>query len=168
MSFCNSDFFFLGVNDENCSRKTFHIFNAAKVLFELFKFALHQDNFLLRILSSGAFFKHLFQFFQTCNTGLDCAEVGQHAAEPAFIDIELVAACSFFLYRVLSLFLCSYEENRFALCCNIANESISFFNFLYSLLQVDNVDSVAFCEDESCHLRIPTTGLMTKMNACFK
>ena len=167
MSFGNSDFFFLGIDDENSSRQSLHVFDAAQVLFQLFQFSLHKDNFLLRILVSGAFFKHLFQFFQTVDTGLDGAEIGEHAAEPAFVDIELIAAGSFFLHGILSLLLGTYEENGFAFSCYITDESICFFYFLHGLLQIDDVDTVAFGENEPSHLRVPATGLMTKMNACF-
>ena len=136
MSFGNSDFFFLGVNDEECARDLLHVFDAAQVLFQFFQFAFHQDDFLLRILVSGAFFKHFFQFFQTSDTGLNGTEIG--------------------------------EKDRSAGSCDFTQESVCFFYFLYSLLQVDDVDAVSFRENETCHFRIPTTGLMTKVNACFE
>ena len=167
MSFSNSDFFLLGIDDENSSRQSLHVFDTAQVLFQLFQFPLHEDNFLLRILVGGAFFKHLFQFFQTVDTGLDGAEIGEHAAQPAFVHVELVAAGSFFLHGILGLLLGAYKENRFALSCHITDESISFFHLLHGLLQIDDVDTVAFGENEPSHLRVPATGLMTEMNACF-
>ena len=168
MSFGNSDFFFLGVNDEECARDLLHVFDAAQVLFQFFQFTFHQDDFLLRILVSGAFFKHFFQFFQTSDTGLNGTEIGEHAAQPTFIDIELVATGSFFLHGILRLFLGADEKDRSAGSCDFTQESVCFFYFLYSLLQVDDVDAVSFGENETCHFRIPTTGLMTKVNACFE
>ena len=162
------DFFFLGVNDEDSAGEFLHVFDAAQVLFQFFQFAAHQDNFLLRVLRSRAFRKHRFQFFQTGHTGLDGAEIGEHAAEPAFIDIEHIAAQRFFLNGILSLLLRAYEEDRLAACRDFTQESVCFFNFLYSLLQVNDVDAVAFGENEPRHFRIPAAGLMTEMNACFE
>src|SRR5699024_459932 len=36
------------------------------------------------------------------------------------------------------------------------------------LLQVDDVDAVALGEDEALHLRVPTTGLMSEVNAAVE
>ena len=36
------------------------------------------------------------------------------------------------------------------------------------LLKVNDVDAVAFREDEALHLRVPATGLMAKVNARFQ
>ena len=36
------------------------------------------------------------------------------------------------------------------------------------LLQVDDVDAVALGEDEALHLRVPTTGLVSKVNAAVE
>ena len=50
----------------------------------------------------------------------------------------------------------------------IGYEHISFVKLLYCLLQIDDINTISFCEDVLCHLRVPSSGLMTKMYASFK
>ena len=81
------------------------------------------------------------------DTGLDGLEVGQHTAEPSFVDIEHASTGGFFLDCALGLFLRSNEENLTALGRQFTQEVVAFFYFLDGLLQVNDIDSVAFRED---------------------
>jgi hypothetical protein len=36
------------------------------------------------------------------------------------------------------------------------------------LFEIDDMDLAARPEDVLCHLRVPTTGLMSEVNTCFK
>lgn len=102
------------------------------------------------------------------DTGLDGLEVGQHTAEPSFVDIEHASTGGFFLDCALGLFLRSNEENLTALGRQFTQEVVAFFYFLDGLLQVNDIDSVAFREDVRSHLRVPAASLMTEVYACFK
>lgn len=102
------------------------------------------------------------------DTGLDGLEVGQHTAEPSFVDIEHASTGGFFLDCALGLFLRSNEENLTALGHQFTQEVVAFFYFLDGLLQVNDIDSVAFREDVRSHLRVPAASPMTEVYACFK
>ena len=129
---------------------------------------LQADNFLLGQYVEGAISFHSFQLAQASNTGLDGFEVGQHAAQPTLVNIEHVAAGSFFLHSLLSLFLGTNEQNAFAGSSNLTDEVVSFVNLLHGFLQVNDVDTIALGEDVGSHLGVPTTGLVTKVYTSFK
>src|SRR5204863_8347532 len=82
----------------------------------------------------------------------------------------LSAAFGFFLDRVLSLPLRSYEEHflvgplgeRFRdVIQRVAKQLLGF-------LQVDNINAVALAKDVFLHLRVPTADLVSKVNSCFE
>ena len=168
VSFQNSDVLFAGVNDEHSARQFFHVFDTAQVFGQFFHFMFQADNFFLRQQVEGAVSFHSFQFAQTCNTGLDGFEVGQHAAQPTLVNEEHVAAGSFFFHSFLSLFFGTNEQNVFAGSSNLTDEVVSFVNLFYGFLQVDDVDTVTLGEDVRSHFRVPTTGLVTKVYTSFK
>ena len=107
---------------------------------------------------------HVFQFAQTGNPFLNRLEVGQHAAQPAFIDKEHVATQRFVANRFLRLFLCPDEQHGFAFLGNATDKIISIFHFPDSFLQVNDIDAVSLRKDIRSHFGIPSSGLMTEMN----
>jgi hypothetical protein len=68
----------------------------------------------------------------------------------------------------LRLLLCSDEQDSATVCDKVADEGISNLNTLKRLVKVDDVDSVALSKNELLHLRIPTTGLVTKVHTSFE
>ena len=99
---------------------------------------------------------------------MNSLEVGQHAAQPAVIHIRHTNALGFFLNCFLSLLLGANEENIATMCNSLLNEVVGLVNVSKSLLEINDVNTVAFSEDETLHLRIPTAGLMTKVCTCIK
>ena len=168
VSFQNCNVFFARVNDEHSTRQFFHIFDTAQIFGQFFHFMFQNDNFFFRQNVKSAVSFHCFQFAQTSNTGLNGFEVSQHTAQPTFVYEEHVATGSFVFHSFLSLFFGTNEQNVFASSSNFTDEVISFVNFFYSFLQVDDVDTIAFSEDVRSHFRVPTTGLVTKVYTSFK
>ena len=125
-------------------------------------------NFLLRQYVERAVFSLFFQRLQAFYAFFNRLEVGQHAAEPAFVYIELIAAFGFVFNGFLSLFFRADEKDLAAFSSQVAYEIVSFVHFLYGFLQVDDVDAVAFREDETSHFRVPAASLVTEVNACFQ
>ena len=125
-------------------------------------------NFLLRQNFKRAVFFHTLEFLQTRDALLNRLEVRQHAAEPALIDIKLPRTRRFLANRILCLLLRTDKENALSCCCNAAKKIIRCIDLADGLLQVDDVDAVALREDVTSHLRIPTTGLMSKVDTCFE
>ena len=48
------------------------------------------------------------------------------------------------------------------------DEIVGNIDHVKGLEQVDDVDAVALGEDELLHLRVPTTGLVTEVQACLQ
>ena len=168
MSFLYADSFFLRVNYEDCIREFLHLFDAAQVLLQFFHFFSQSDDFFFRKYVERAVFFHSLDLFQSVDTALDRLEVGQHAAQPSFVNIEHTAALCLSLDRILSLLFGSYEKDVSAVCSDICHCFISLVYFSYGFLQVDDINTISLGIDVLRHLRVPSSGLMSEMYACFQ
>src|SRR5699024_10793822 len=135
VSLLHTDSLFLRVNDEDRIRQSLHLFDPANVLLLLLPLFFQLDNFSLSKNIKCSVRSHCLDFFQTCHTALDGLEVCQHSAEPSLIYIEHTAALCLCLDSVLSLFLCSYEQDRAALCRDIRYCLVSLIYFSNGFLQ---------------------------------
>ena len=167
-SFGNSDALLVRVNNEHSLRQGLHVLNAAQVLVQLSHLQLQLNNFLLRQQVESAVFLHGLQLLHTVDALTDGAEVGHHAAQPTSVDIVHAAAGSLVTDGLLSLLLGANKQDLAAVSSNIADKVVSLIEFLYGLLQVNDVDAVALGEDVLCHLGVPAAGLMTEMHAGFE
>jgi hypothetical protein len=95
---------------------------------------------------------------------LDRNEVGEHAAEPAAVDVWLTGPRGFLRDRLLGLLLRADEEHAIATSDGLAGGVDSEIEPSFRLSEVDDVDPVALREDERAHLGIPATGLVAKMD----
>ncbi len=102
------------------------------------------------------------------NTGLDGAEVGESAAQPALIDIIHAAALGFRFDRFLGLFLGADEENGAAVSHDLFDKFLGFDQQFDRLLQVNDMNAITFGEDIFLHPGMPTAGLMTEMSSGFQ
>ena len=153
---------------EDRIRNTLHFLDTAQVLLQTIPFLLQVDDFLLRKNIESTVLRHTLDLFESLDTGLDGLEVGEHTTKPSLIYIVHTATLCFALDRFLSLLLCTNEKYGTALCCDIRDRIVSVVHHTYGLLQVDDVDTVTFCEDVRCHLRVPASGLMSEMNTGFQ
>ena len=92
-------------------------------------------------------------------------EVGEHAAEPAEVDVRHPAPVGRVLDRFLRLLLGPDEEHDPAVGDGLPHEPIGAVDAIERLMQIDDVDTVALPEDETAHLRIPAPGLVTEMDS---
>ena len=60
------------------------------------------------------------------------------------------------------------EKKIYALRRQLADKHISFLELLDRLLQVDDIDAVSFSKDVLLHLGVPSSGVVSEMNTCFK
>ena len=102
---------------------------------------------------------------ETGDPSADGGKVGEHAAQPSCVDIESACALCLFLDGFLRLLFGADEQNVLALGCQLTNEAVCFFELLDALLQVDDVDTVSLGEDVLRHLGVPSSGLVTEVNA---
>ena len=84
------------------------------------------------------------------------------------VDIVLTGTSCFFSNCVLGLFLGPNEQEDTTVLSFFFNKIVSVVDHLNGLLQIDDVDAITFRKDIRLHLRVPTTGLMTKMYTSFK
>jgi hypothetical protein len=77
-------------------------------------------------------------------------------------------AGSLFANGIAGLLLCPDKQHSFSAHRQIADEHIGVFEHSDGLLQVDDVDAVAFRKNIRRHFRVPTTGLVPEMDARFE
>ena len=94
----------------------------------------------------------------------DRLEVGEHAAEPALVDVRHAALLGIGLDRVLRLLLRADEQHRAAVGDEVTHERVCGLDPLQRLLEIDDVDAVALAVDEPLHLRVPAAGLMAEVH----
>ena len=94
----------------------------------------------------------------------DGLEVGEHAAQPALVDVRHAALLGVGLDRVLGLLLRADEQDGAAVGDEVADERVGGLDPRQRLLQVDDVDAVALAEDEALHLRVPAPGLVPEVD----
>jgi hypothetical protein len=90
--------------------------------------------------------------------------LGQHAAEPAVIDKELIGALGLFANGVLGLLLGADKKHLFPVLNGFADEAVGILEVTDGFLQVNDIDSIARAEDVRLHLGVPALGLMTEMD----
>ncbi len=139
--------------------------NAAQVALELGEFALDHEGFLLRHCLKFARVAHALVFLHLVDALLNCLEVGEHATEPTLVDIGHAGSLGVFANRVLGLALGTNEQNRATVCGEIAHIGVCVLDALEGLLQIDDVDAVAFAVNEPLHLWVPAAGLMPEVHA---
>ena len=92
-------------------------------------------------------------------------EVGEHAAEPTLVDVGHAGLLGVGLNRVLRLALGADKENVSAIGGQITYVGVRVFETVERLIEINDVDAFALTVDESLHLRVPTTGLMSEVDA---
>ena len=168
MRFLHTDPFFLGIYYKNTIRNSAHFLNPTKVSLQFLPFLLDLDDFFLRQYIKCAVLSHLLDSFQSVNSGLDRFKVGQHATQPSLIYIVHTTTLCFRFDCILSLLLCTHKEYRTSLGNNICNSIVSFINFSYGFLQINDMDTIPLREDIGRHLGVPSSCVMSKMNTCLQ
>ena len=134
------------------------------IFFSLLPLLLECGDFLLRQNIEGSVLAHLLDLIQSLDSGLNGLEVGEHAAEPALVDIVHTAALRLFLDRILRLLLGTDKEDGAAVCGDVHNCLVGIVHHAHGLLQINDVNAVAFRVDVRRHLGVPASGLMTEVN----
>ena len=120
--------------------------------------------FLLRETLEVAACLACLQLIQERDALLDRDEVGEHATEPAAVDIWLTGAGRLLGDRLLGLLLGPDEEHAVATSDGLTGGVEGDVQPLDGLGQVDDVDPVALREDERLHLGIPATSLVAEVD----
>ena len=92
-------------------------------------------------------------------------EVGQHAAQPALVDVGHAAGLGVLGHRALGLLLGPDEEDGPAVGDQVADEGVGGLDAAERLAQVDEIDPVALTKDEALHLRVPPPRLVAEVDS---
>ena len=98
----------------------------------------------------------------------DRLEVGEHATEPAVVDVRHPDPGRLLGHRLLGLLLRPDEEDRAAVRDGLLDEVVRGVDVRQRLLQVDDVDAIALGHDEALHLGVPAAGLVPEVDAALQ
>src|SRR5919205_1601942 len=165
----NSQVLLLGVNNPQHGRCLGQVADTAEVGLELGQLAAEQQQFLLGVSRTGDVVEvDLFEFLHALDTLGNSLEVGEHTAEPTLVDVRLANAGGLLGDGFLGLLLGADEQHGAAVGDGGLDELVGAVDVGQRLLKVNDVDAVAFGEDEALHLRVPTAGLVSKVDAAVK
>ena len=115
--------------------------------------------------------KYLFQMdsfvFEADKNMIEIAQKVIDAARPSLDDVRHAYGLGFFSHDLLGLFLGCDEEHLLARFSNALQRVGGLFYLGGSLIEVDDVDTVALHEDIGRHSRIPFSFEVTEMATCF-
>src|SRR5690606_28839124 len=166
--FGDGDLVVAHVDDEQRVGQAVHVLDAADGLVQLVQFALEQQAFLLDHALGAAVGDDRFHVLQALDRGLDRLEVGQHAAQPAGVDVRHAAAGGLGGDQLTGGALGADEQNVAAAGGQLLHELGGVLVLGHRLLEVDDVDLVAMAEDIGGHLGVPVAGLVTEVDASFQ
>ena len=162
----------VGVDHEQEVGRAAHVLDAAERLVELLLLAGEHQALLLGEAAARARrpagTERLVELAQPRDRARDRLPVGQHAAEPARVDVVLRRALGRIRDRVGGLAFRADEQHPAALGDRVAHRLQGAVEHRHRLGEVDDVDVVAGAEDVLRHLRIPAVGLVTKVSASLK
>src|SRR5207249_10362184 len=101
-------------DDEQGVRQAAELLDAAERALQLRQLALQPERLLFRDALEAAVLRHLFHLLEALDRLLHRLEVGQHAAEPAMVDVRHRAALGLRAQDVARLPLGAYAQQRAA------------------------------------------------------
>src|SRR5579883_761170 len=144
-----------------------HILDAAKRLLQLITLARdHEPLFLGHANRARA--QGLVQFAQALDRSRDRLPVGEHAAEPAGIDVILRRAFRGVGNRFLGLPLGADEKHAPALGDRVRNGLQGLMQQRNRLCKINDMDIVADAKNIGRHLRVPAVRLVPEMSPGFE
>src|SRR5699024_9497992 len=137
----------------------------AKVGAQFGQFTLEQQQFFLGAAGTSYVVEvNFFQLFHPLNTFGNSGEVGEHTAQPTMVYVWHANTCSLLNDRALSLPLGAHKGNSSTVRNGFFDELIGTVNERQGLLQVNNINAIAFCQDKTLHLRVPATCLVAEVD----
>src|ERR1700690_3796735 len=142
--------------------------DAAEAALQLDHLAAQLGRLLLAALVERAGGGHVLQLAEALDRRPDGLEIREHSAEPALVHVRHLGPQRLLLDRVARRALGADEQHRAAVGDDLPDELRGVREQRLRLLEIDDVDLVAFTEDEGFHLRVPEAGLMSKMDTRFQ
>ncbi len=164
----DGDVLLLGVDDPDGAGHLGHLADAAEGALQLVLLALEDQLLLLGGHALPAGLLASLELLEALQTLVDSAEVGQHAAQPALVDVGHPDPGGLLGDGLLGLLLRTDEEDGAAVGDGLLDELVGAVDVRQRLEQVDDVDAVALGEDEALHLRVPAAGLVPEVDAALE
>ena len=153
----------LNIDNEQGIRQAAHVLDTTQAAVQLFQIASTHQRLFLGQLGERAVFSLDFKITQTLDGSADGLVVGEHAAQPAVIDIRHPGAGRFFSNDLAGSALGADEQQLVLAGSQLFHEAQGVVEHRHGLFQVDDVNLVASTEDELAHLRVPVTGLVAEV-----
>ena len=153
------------VDDEHHIGQASHVLDTAKTALELRQLALHRQAFFLTDAIEAAGIDEGFQLLEPFDRFLDGTEIREHSAQPTAVHIGHAAALCFSRDHFFRRTLGSHKQYGAPVGGHAAQKIARVAVQRKRLLEIDDMNLVAFAEDERCHLRIPIARLVAEMNA---
>ncbi len=135
---------------------------------QLFHLALQRQRLALAHLLERAVLRHRLQVLQALDRRLDRLEVGEHAAQPAVVDVGHAGALRLLGDDLARLALGADEQDGAAVHGQLADVLHRLLVHRHRLFEVDDVNLVALAEDVIRHLRVPVAGLVAEVHPGFQ
>ena len=157
-----------GIHDKDGAGHSGHVLHAAEILIQLQPLPVQEKTLLFRIEFESVLFLTPLQLLQTTNLVTDRLEVGEHPSQPSLGNEEAIGSGGFLLDDASKLALGANEKHPLTLEDHFTDRLLGTIEPVQRLSEVDDVDAVSSREDESLHLRIPTAGLVSEVDACLE
>jgi hypothetical protein len=146
-----------------------HVADAAERAVQLVLLAAHDQELLLRVARTGHVVEvDLLELLQAGQPLGDGLEVGEHATQPAVVDVRHTDPGRLLGDGLLRLLLGPDEQDGPAVGDGLLDEVVGLVEVGQRLLQVDDVDAVALGHDEALHLGVPPAGLVPEVDAALQ
>jgi len=121
LGFQNGNLVETHVDHKDGIRQHGHVLNATDVFFKLFDFTFEHELFFFAQRVEADFLLS-FHVLQALDGSLDGFEVGEHAAQPALVNIRHAGALCFSSHGVTGLTLGAHHEDVAAVCRELFDE----------------------------------------------
>ena len=158
----------VGVDDPDGRGHLLHVPDTAERPLELVLLTGQHQDFLLGATLEATGLLHGLEFLEPLQALVHGGEVGEHAAQPALVHVGHADAGGLVSDGLLGLLLGTDEEDRATVGDGLLDELVRLVDVRQRLLEVDDVDAVAVGQDESLHLRVPATGLMSEVGSTIE
>ena len=153
----------INVDHEQCVRQAAHFLDTAQRAFQLLQLTAAHQRFFLGQLFEGTVFTLNFQVTQTTYRLTNSLVVGQHAAQPAVINVRHATTLRLLTDVLAGSTLGANEHDLVLAFSQLLDEIQSAVERRKSVFKVDDMDFVTSAKDVLTHLWIPVTGLVTEM-----
>ena len=147
--------FLAHVNHEEGSGQAIEVGDRTEVLLKLGTLAADLEDFTLGEVGESAICGELVDVSHLLHRLADSGEVGEHTTGPALSNVRHIDSCGLLGNSQFGLFLSSYKKDATTRLCDFFERFSSFVNFSNSLVEVNDVDTVALHEDVRSHSGIP-------------